>query len=62
LKEDILTSLKDVKGSEETIKYLEAVIKTIPAKDNPTSISDFNYEFSEEGNSVIKIQVSPSIG
>jgi hypothetical protein len=49
LKADILASLKDAAGGEETIKYLESVIKTIPSKDNPTSITDFNYHFSEEG-------------
>jgi len=34
---------------EDTIKYLESVVKTIPDFDNPKSIKDFNYEFSEDG-------------
>jgi len=42
LKKSIVDNLN---GDEDTLAYLEGVIKTVPMFDNPTKISDFNYEY-----------------
>jgi len=40
-----LDSLKD---EQETIDYLQGVMKTIPIFDNPSSIADFNYQYVDD--------------
>jgi hypothetical protein len=47
LKDKKLVLKKSIQDSvdEETFAYLQSVIKTIPMFDNPSKISDFNYEY-----------------